>query len=329
MRCLLPLAALVLFSSHLSAEVTYTPAPDFITPPPGKQTIGDGHGEIRVDKAGLIYISVQGQPEGGIQVYSPEGKYLRHLAGTPGSLHGFVIHQEEAGEFIYAAVLGESRVLKMTLDGKVVLEIPKTSFPAEQSSTGLKLTSCDVAPNGDIYVVDGYGKDWIFMFAKDGTFKTVFGGRGEPLKLSNTHKLFVDPRFDPPRLLLCDRGNNRIVHLALDGTFIDVIADKDKGGLRRPSSAAFHGDLVCVAEIGDNKSKSGGGIAVFDKEGRLVAKIGVNNGADQSDTPKVEPKDWKDDLVTSPHGVTFDLQGNILETEWNNFGRVLRWNITK
>ena len=153
MRCLLPLAALVLFSSHLSAEVTYTLTPDFITPPPGKTSIGDGHGEIRVDKAGLIYISVQGQPEGGIQVYSPEGKYLRHLAGTPGSLHGFVIHQEETGEFIYAAVLGDSRVLKMTLDGKVVLEIPKTAFPAEQSAPGLKLTSCDVAPNGDIYVV--------------------------------------------------------------------------------------------------------------------------------------------------------------------------------
>ena len=129
MRCFFPLSALVISLSPLSAQVTYTLTPDFITPPPGKETIGDCHGEIRVDKAGLIYVSVQGQPEGGIQVYSPEGKYLRHLAGTPGSLHGFVIHQEEAGEFIYAAVLGESRVLKLTLEGKVVLEIPKTPSP--------------------------------------------------------------------------------------------------------------------------------------------------------------------------------------------------------
>ena len=315
MRCLLPLAALVLFSSHLSAEVTYTLTPDFITPPPGKTSIGDGHGEIRVDKAGLIYISVQGQPEGGIQVYSPEGKYLRHLAGTPGSLHGFVIHQEETGEFIYAAVLGDSRVLKMTLDGKVVLEIPKTAFPAEQSAPGLKLTSCDVAPNGDIYVVDGYGKDWIFVFDKQGKFKTVFGGQGEPLKLKNTHKIFIDPRFTPARILACDRGNNRILHLDLDGKLLGVVADQD---LRRPSSVSFHGDLMCVAEIA-------GRVSVFNKAGKLVASLGVNDTAGETNTPRMKPDQWRTGTVTSPHGITFDKQGNILETEWNTFGRVLRW----
>jgi len=315
MRCLVPFVALLVSAAPLAAEVTYTLTPDFITPPPGKETIGDGHGEIRVDSTGKIYISVQGQPEGGLQVYSPEGKYLKHLGGTPGSLHGFVIHKEAAGEFIYAAVLGESRVLKLDLDGKTVLEIPKSAFPAEQAAAGLKLTSCDVAPNGDIYVVDGYGKDWIFVFDKDGKYKTVFGGQGEPLKLKNTHKIFVDPRFSPARILACDRGNNRILHLDLDGKLIGVVADLD---LRRPSSASFHGDLMCVAEIA-------GRISVFDKEGKLVTSLGVNDANGETNTPRMKPDQWRTGTVTSPHGITFDKDGNILETEWNNFGRVLRW----
>lgn len=318
MRCLVPLAALLMSAAPLAAEVTYTLTPDFITPPPGKQTIGDGHGEIRVDSTGKIYVSVQGQAEGGIQVYSPEGKYLKHLAGTPGSLHGFVIHKEAAGEFIYAAVLGESRVLKLNLEGKTVLEIPQSAFPAEQAAAGLKLTSCDVAPNGDIYVVDGYGKDWIFVFDKDGKYKTVFGGQGEPLKLKNTHKIFIDPRFSPARILACDRGNNRILHLDLDGKFIGVVADLD---LRRPSSASFHGDLMCVAEIA-------GRVSVFDKEGKLVASLGANDAKGETNTPKMMPDQWRTGTVTSPHGITFDKDGNILETEWNNFGRVLRWTAT-
>lgn len=311
----LPIAALVFSLTTLSAEVTYTLTPDFITPPPGKENIGDGHGEIRVDSSGLIYISVQGQPEGGIQVYSAEGKYLRHLAGTPGSLHGFVINKDADGEFIYAAVLGESRVLKMTLEGKTVLEIPKSAFPAEQAAAGLSLTNCDVAPNGDIYVVDGYGKDWIFVFDKTGKYKTVFGGRGEPLKLSNCHKIFIDPRFSPARILACDRGNNRMLHLDLDGKLIGVVADKD---LRRPSAASFHGELMCVAEIA-------GRVSVFDKAGQLVASLGVNDTAGETNTPGVKPSGWRTGTVTSPHGITFDKEGNILETEWNNFGRVLRW----
>ncbi len=317
MRCFFPVVALFLSLAPLPAEVTYKLTPDFISPPPGKATIGDGHGEIRVDSAGLIYISVQGQAEGGIQVYSPEGKFLKHLAGTPGSLHGFVIHKAEDGEFIYAAVLGEGRVLKMTLDGKTVLEIPTSAFPAEQSAAGLKLTSCDVAPNGDIYVVDGYGKDWIFVFDKAGKFKSVCGGQGAPLKLSNTHKIFIDPRFSPARILACDRGNNRILHLDLDGKLIGVVADQD---LRRPSSVSFHGELMCVAEIA-------GRVSVFDKAGKLVASLGVNDAAGETNTPRMKPDQWRSGTVTSPHGITFDKDGNILETEWNSFGRVLRWAV--
>ena len=97
---------------------------------------------------------------------------------------------------------------------------------------------------------------------------------------------------------------------------ISVVADQD---LRRPSSVSFHGDLMCVAEIA-------GRVSVWDKEGKLVAELGANDTEGQTNTPKVAPADWKQGTVTSPHGITFDNEGNILETEWNQFGRVLRWN---
>lgn len=298
-----------------AAEVAYEFAPDFITPPPGKETLGDGHGEIACDSAGNFYVSVQ-EANAGIQVYGPDGKFIKALP-LPGSLHGFVIRKDEGGEFIFAAVLGEQKVIKAKLDGTVVMEIPTSAFPEGKAGPkGLKLTNCDVAPNGDIFVVDGYGQSWIFVFDRAGKFKSVFGGPGEPLKLANTHKIFIDRRFEPARILACDRGNNRLLHLDLEGNLIGVIASE---GLRRPSGASFHGDLMCVAEIA-------GRVSVWDKEGKLVAELGANDTEGQTNTPKVEPADWKQGTVTSPHGITFDNDGNILETEWNKFGRVLRWN---
>jgi hypothetical protein len=295
--------------------VSYEFVPDFLQPPPGKETIGNGHGEIQVDSKGNIYVSVQ-EPNAGVQVYGADGKFIKALP-LPGSLHGFVVRQDEGGEYLYGAVLGEQKVIKTDLDGKVVMEIPTDSFPADKrGDKGLKLTNCDVAPNGDIYVVDGYGKSWIFVFDRAGKFKSVFGGPVEPLKLANAHKVFIDRRFEPARVLVCDRGNNRLLHTDLDGQLIGVIASE---GLRRPSSAAFHGDLMCVAEIA-------GRVSVWDKAGKLVADLGANNTAGQTNTPKVEPKDWRQGVVTSPHGIAFDNDGNILETEWNVFGRVLRWN---
>lgn len=312
---IISLLTVLAFGSAASAEVAYEFAPNFITPPAGKETIGNGHGEIACDSAGNFYVSVQ-EDNAGIQVYGPDGKFIKALP-LPKSLHGFVIRKDEGEEYIFAAVLGEQKVIKTKLDGSLVMEIPTSSFPAGKAGAkGLKLTNCDIAPNGDIYVVDGYGQSWIFVFDRAGKFKSVFGGPEEPLKLANAHKIFIDKRFEPARVLVCDRGNNRMLHLDLEGHLINVIASE---GLRRPSSASFHGDLMCVAEIA-------GRVSVWDKEGKQVASLGVNDTEGQTNTPKVEPKDWQQGTVTSPHGITFDNEGNILETEWNLFGRVLRWN---
>ena len=177
------LALLAVSSLVHAAEVKYQLVPDFLGTPPGRAQIGNSHGEIAVDSAGLIYVSVQDK-DAGLQVYGKDGKYLKTLP-LPMSLHGFVIRKSAEGEFIYAAVLGEQRFLKAKLDGTIVMEIKPDAFPADKgkakdkagkSVNALKLTNCDVAANGDIYVVDGYGKSWIFVFDKDGKFKSVFGG---------------------------------------------------------------------------------------------------------------------------------------------------------
>jgi hypothetical protein len=311
---ILSLLSVIAISSSAAAQVAYEFAPNFIQPPPGKETIGNGHGEIAVDSSGKVYVSVQ-EANAGIQVYGTDGKFIKALP-LPPSLHGFVIRKDGDGEFIFAAVLGEQKVIKCDLEGKVLMTIPTSEFPADKVGKGLKLTNCDVAPNGDIYVVDGYGQSFIFVFSREGKFKSVFGGPGEPLKLANAHKIFIDRRFEPARVMICDRGHKRMLHTQLDGTFIGEIATE----MRNPSSASFHGDLMCVAEIAGN-------VSVWDKNNKRVADLGTS--PKPTNTPGIEPKDWQQGIVTSPHGISFDNDGNILETEWNKWGRVLRWNVKK
>lgn len=366
---ILSLLSVLALAGSATAEVAYELVPHFIQPPPGRETIGDGHGEIAVDSAGRVYVSVQ-EANAGIQVYGADGKFIQALK-LPPSLHGFVIRKDNGGEYLFAAVLGEAKVIKAKLDGEIVMTIPTDAFPAAQrdyvtvnqalpgekdakgrpktkalasgvkksetkteivltladgtektlskepgisASGGLRLTNCDVAPNGDIYVVDGYGRSHIFVFSRDGQFKKVFGGPDAPYQFANTHKIFIDTRFEPARVFCCDRGNKRILHTDLDGKMLGVIATD----LRNPSSASFHGDLVCIAEIA-------GRVSVWNKEGKMVAECGTN--PQTTNTPGIAPKDWQQGIVTSPHGITFDNDGNILETEWNKWGRVLKWKV--
>jgi hypothetical protein len=288
--------------------------------PSGLQQVGDGHGEIAVAKNGKIYLSVQGGANKGVQVYDSEGKYLRNVPNAPSDFHGFTIRQEGEQEFIYGARMVHGSVVKLTLTGKKVMEIPKESIPEKfrkmKKAQQLRLTAVAVAPNGDIYTVDGYGLDWIHQFDKSGNYLKTFGGREAPYHFSNCHKIAIDPRFDPVRILCTNRAKGTLVHLELDGSLIEVCA-KD---LRRPSAVAFRGDDVVVAEIV-------GRISILDKQGEITKVVSDNPAKYKGN--RWTPEEWKDGVVGSPHGIAFDSKGNILMTEYNKFGRIMRFDLAK
>ena len=119
-------------------------------------------------------------PAAGLQVFAPDGKFLRNVTGAPSDFHGFVIHKEADGEFIYGATLRGQTIVKMTLEGDIVMTIGSASIPdqfkvrnARSNQLALLLTGLDVAPNGDLYVTDGYASDYIHRFDKTGKYLVV------------------------------------------------------------------------------------------------------------------------------------------------------------
>src|SRR6185295_13948633 len=212
-----------------AAAVEYKAVPEWLKLSQGREKIGDMHGDVAVSSTGEVYVSVQ-DPMAGLQVYGPDGKFLRNVPDAPSDFHGFVIRKQPDGEFIFGSRLREQTIVKMTLDGKVVMTIPASAIPDEFKSRNarsgqlaLALTGLDVAPNGDIYVTDGYASDYIHRFDRAGKYLTSFGGKKDPYNFSTLHKLTMDTRFQPVRIIACDRANNRVVHLSLNGDFLGVV----------------------------------------------------------------------------------------------------------
>lgn len=290
---------------------------DWLITPKGIENLGDSHGEIDVDSNGLFYVSIVGGEKSGIQVYSPEGEYLRNLPNALNSHHGFTIVQEDDKDVIYAAALKDPEIafLKLSTDGEILLEVPLSAIPKEVGEN-FALTHADVAPNGDIWIVDGYRSDRIFIFDKDGKFKSTTAGKGEPWNFKTAHKFAFDYRYDPARVLICDRENRRLIHLDLEGEFLSIFAED----IPRPCAVDFHGDHVVVAQLAS-------GVSILDKEGNVVKVLGPNDNPKQFSTNNVKPEDWREGITTSPHGVTFDKVGNVVTTEWNKWGRILRWDV--
>ena len=220
------------------AAADYTVVPDWLRLPQGRDQLGNMHGDVAVSSTGDVYVSVQ-DPQAGLQVYAPDGRFLRNVPDAPADLHGFVIRRQPDGEFIFGPTLRGQTIVKMTLEGKVVMTIPASAIPdefkvrnARSGQLGVLLTGMDVAPNGDLYVTDGYASDYIHRFDKAGKYLNSFGGKKEPYNFSTLHKLAIDTRFQPARIIACDRANNRVVHLSLYG-------DSDRS--RRQGSAAAGG----------------------------------------------------------------------------------------
>jgi len=316
----LTVLALVVLLANARAANTYTAVSDWLKLPEGRAQLGNQHGDVAVSSTGDVYVSVQ-DPAAGLQVYSPEGKFLRNVNGAPSDFHGFVIHKEAGGEFIYGATLRGQTIVKMTLDGAIVMTIGSSAIPdqykirnARSNQLALLLTGLDVAANGDLYVTDGYASDYIHRFDKTGKYLASFGGKQPPYSFNTLHKLAIDMRFQPARLIACDRANNRVVHLSLDGQFLGVAA-KD---LLLPAAIVIDGDNAIVGELN-------GRVTVLDKAGAVVTRIGANT-EQGTGTNKIPPDQWKPGLVLSPHGVALNAHGDLFVSEFSAFGRVHRFN---
>lgn len=294
--------------------MTFDTVPGWGLRPDGTSALGPTHGSVVIDKAGNIYVSANK----GVVVFDESGKVIReYLGDNYSNIHDMEIRDEEGTEFIYGARNNNAEGIKFKAHGgEIVLKLP---FPQE---SGLKLmkfnpTAITVAPNGDIFLADGYASDYIFKFDKSGKYLMHFGKKGNGLKEFNTaHGMTLDTRYDPPRLLICDRNHEpkgRLLHYDLAGNFIDEVVS----GLGMPTSAAVQGDYVSVPDLH-------GRLVILDKNNTIMAVLGHNPDPSKRVNFNVPQDQWIEGIFSGTHGSYWDKDGNLYVQDWNVSGRIMK-----
>ncbi len=300
---------MAVISTASAGELKYSVVPNFFEANPGGKPIGPCHGGAVQDKAGNSYITTD--TDRGILVYSPAGKFVRNFGPT--RIHGLEIRQEGGTEYIYAARPTDHQVLKLKLDGTTewTLEYPKDSG-LYKDAKGFQPCAVTVGPDGSIFVADGYGSNYVLKFDKDRKFIKAFGGPGEAEgKFKTCHGIGLDTRGSKPLLLVCNRNNNRVEHWDLDGNFVKVI-QKD---LRMPAAVQFRGEYAIFPELQ-------GRVTVLNKDGSIAAQVGDNPNEKQRANFGLPVDQWKDGICNSPHGACMDKEGDLIVSEWSQFGHL-------
>jgi DNA-binding beta-propeller fold protein YncE len=290
-------------------ELKYSIVPNFFEANPGGKALGPCHGGAVIDRAGNIYISTD--TDRGIVVFSKDGKYVR--AFGPTRIHGLELRNENGTEYIYAARPNEHQVIKIKLNGESEWEL---GYPKESeiytNAAGFKPCAVTVGPDGSIFVADGYGANYLLKFDSSRKFVKAVGGPGaEEGKFNTCHGIALDTRLEKPLLLVCNRNNNRVEYWDLDGHFVRVI-QKD---LRMPAAVMIRGDYAVFPELQ-------GRVTVLNKDGNIVAQVGDNPNEKQRANFGLPQDQWKDGICNSPHGAAIDAEGNLIVSEWSQFGHL-------
>ncbi len=297
-----------------AGSMTFETVPGWGLRPDGTSALGSTHGAVVIDKMGNIYTSANK----GVVVFSPDGKVIKEYLGEKySSLHDMEIREEEGGEFIYGARNAAGEGIKFNAHtGEVVL---KLGIP-EESGLNLKKwspTAITIAPNGDIFLADGYASNHIFKFDKTGKYLKHFGTKGNDLKQFNTaHGMTLDTRYNPPRLLICDRNHTpkgRLLHYTLEGEFIEEVIP----GLGMPTSASVQGDYVSVPDLH-------GRVVILDKTNTIIAVLGHNPDPGKGRNFNIPQDQWIEGIFSGTHGSYWDKDGNLYVQDWNVSGRIMK-----
>ena len=113
-------------------------------------------------------------------------------------------------------------MLRFDGNGTLIQALGRRHFPALDAPFNHPTAAAE-APDGEIYVANGYGNSSVHRFAADGTLIRTWGGHGDaPGAFTTPHAVWVD-RFG--KVLVGDRENNRVQVFDRDGNFLAAWGD--------------------------------------------------------------------------------------------------------
>ena len=142
-----------------SGSLQFETVPGWGLRPDGSSALGPTHGGVVVDSKGNVYVSANK----GVVVFSPDGKVIQEYLGDDYTmLHDIEIRKEGDAEFIYGARNAAGEGIKFNAhSGAVVLRLDPKAAGLDYGR--YSPTAVTVAPNGDIYLSDGYASNHIFV----------------------------------------------------------------------------------------------------------------------------------------------------------------------
>ena len=197
---------------------------------------------ITADGKGNVVVLVRTAPY--FRVFTRDGRFVKAFGdeGLFQSAHSVTV---DAQGFLWVTDSAAHVVHKFNPEGKLLMTLGKKGVAGDNSSRDLfnQPNHVAIAPNGDIYVSDGYGNARVVHFSGAGQFVRIIGGvKGSaPGQLQLPHGVALDSRG---RILINDSDNQRVSVFDKEGRFVESWPFPSRGGI-----AVAADDTVYVSDV--------------------------------------------------------------------------------
>lgn len=235
--------------------------------------------QLALDSKGCVYVFQRGEPP--VLVFEPSGSFVAAWGHNRiADAHGISIAPDDR---VFLVDRDAHQVLIFSTEGELLGSLGERHVPRFQAPFNHP-TGVAVAPDGDIYVTDGYGNSAVHRFASTGELKRTWGCPGTgPGEFSTPHAVWVDRSG---RVLVADRENNRVQIFDREGEYLD-----EWGDFYHPMD--LYEDDSGMVYVTDQIPR----LSMLSPDGRLVGRC--------------RP------VLNVPHGVWGNAEGDIFLAEMN------------
>src|SRR2546429_776321 len=209
---------------------------------------------VAVNSKGRVYLFCRSEHP--VMIYERDGTFVGSWGEGMFTMrtHGITIGPDDS---VYCTDDAGHSVRKFTPDGKLLLTLGDSAGkPSDSGYDGSNLrTSARSAPpfnrppnlagapNGDLFVSDGYGNARVHRFSSSGKLVSSWGEPGTgPGQFMLPHGIAIDATGS---VFVCDRESDRVQVFTAEGRFIREITD-----VQRPTQIVLARGLMYVSELG-------------------------------------------------------------------------------
>ena len=254
-----------------SGKYTYEVIQDWARLPAG-MSFGNVS-SVATDSQDRVYAYHRAEPP--VVVFDRDGNYLSSWGYAEyANPHGILI----ANDIVYLTDREANIAMKCTLEGERLLTIGEVGA---YSDTGCEvagevcpraagpfnfLTEMTPAPNGDLYVSDGYRNARVHRFSAAGQLLSSWGqpGKGGPNEFHLPHSLIAG---QDGRIYLCDRENSRVQVFSPEGEYLTMWTD-----MQRPLDISQDSEGVFYTSERPENGKPPQ-ISILDGEGQVLERF--------------------------------------------------------